>query len=215
MDIARTMQEVEDLPGLCYSAEQGIVAPCPFLLLVVTHGRAFGMTLGGLHRAIEVQGHSGWRQAHQAGQDPILEESPEVLDALGSGLLQGPAERRHVRQSLEAEHAFDQGVVFIVAAVLEFPIAQQQVDNQLDKEGGPMEDLSLLEIAEALAQLSLEIDGGEELLDEDQPCKRGERLALEPHFGQGMGFTSSLGSAKLHGGPPCAVPWLISHPKHN
>jgi len=141
-------------PG--YGAEQGIVAPCPFLLLVVAHGGSFGMTLGGLHRAVEVQSHSGWRQAHQANQDPILQEAPEVLDALGGGLLQGPAEGGHVRQSVEAEHAFDQGVVFIVAAVLEFAIAQQQVDNQLDKEGGPMEDLSHLEIAEALAQLSLE-----------------------------------------------------------
>ena len=53
------------------------------------------------------------------------------------------------------------------------------MDDQLDKEGGPMEDLSLLESGEARVQVSLEVDGGEELLDEDQACKRGEGLALE------------------------------------
>jgi len=67
MDIARTVQEVEDLPCLRYGAEQGIVAASPFLLLVEADGRSLGMTLGGLYRAVEVQGDSGWRQAHQAG----------------------------------------------------------------------------------------------------------------------------------------------------
>jgi len=71
-----------------------------------------------------------------------------------------------------------------------------------------MEDLSLLESGEARVQVSLEVDGGEELLDEDQACKRGKGLALESQFGYGMGFTSSLGSATLHGGPPCLMPWL-------
>ena len=44
----------------------------------------------------------------------------------------------------------------------------------------------------------IQAQDGEELLEENEPGKRGERLALELDHREGMGLTADLGSAKLH-----------------
>jgi hypothetical protein len=72
------------------------------------------------------------------------------------------------------------------------------MDNQLQEEGGPAEDLAGHLMAETRPQASFEIQPGEELLKEDQAGVGGEGLLLEFQFGDGVGLTLNLGSAKLH-----------------
>ena len=65
VDVARAVQEIEDLTGLGDGAEQGIVTAGPFLLLVEAHGRPFRVPHRGLNGAIEVQGDPRQGQLRQ------------------------------------------------------------------------------------------------------------------------------------------------------
>ena len=56
VDVSGPMVHVEHLVGLGDGAEQGVVAACPFLVLVEPHGGAFGMAPGAQHRPVEAQG---------------------------------------------------------------------------------------------------------------------------------------------------------------
>ena len=61
-----------------------------------------------------------------------------------------------------------------------------------------IQDLARGQMAEAGSQTGFQAQDGEELLEENEPGKRGERLALELDHRKGMGLTADLGSAKLH-----------------
>jgi hypothetical protein len=70
---------------------------------------------------------------------------------------------------------------------------------QLQEESGAIEHLSLSEGAKAGGQSHFQLDGGKKLLQDDQTGKGGEVLVFKFDFGQGMGFSSDIGSAKFHG----------------
>ena len=56
VDVAGTVEQIEDLSCLGDGAEERIVASPAFVLFVVTDGGVFRMSFGGDDRAIEVQG---------------------------------------------------------------------------------------------------------------------------------------------------------------
>ena len=54
VDVARAVQEIEDLASLGNGTEQRVIAARSFLLLVEAHGGPFRVPRRGLHGAVEV-----------------------------------------------------------------------------------------------------------------------------------------------------------------
>jgi hypothetical protein len=121
-----------------------------------------------------------------------------MADGGGIHLAKHPAEGGHVGQAFKAQQAFHQGVVTVAAAVAEFPEAQEEVEDQLKEDGRPAEDLAHSQVPEAAVESGLELHGGEEMLEEDQPGEGSEGVGLEADIGDGVVFTTDVGSARLH-----------------
>ena len=79
MAVARSVMEVEELPGRRHGAEQRIVAARSLLVGIEADRRAFGMALGRQHRAIEVEGDAGEALAQEARQDQLSQEPTQLL----------------------------------------------------------------------------------------------------------------------------------------
>lgn len=56
MDIAWTVQDIDDLTALSNGTEKRVIASRPLLLFVEPHGGSFRPPCGTFHRAVEVQG---------------------------------------------------------------------------------------------------------------------------------------------------------------
>jgi len=179
--------------------KRGVVAAGALTFLVVTDGTALGVPAGGWHGAVEVQGDTGQSQAGQALEGDVHEQAAEVVDALFIGVLQHPAQGGHVGQAIEAEDRLDQRVVAVGPAVPQFAEAEQEMDDELEEDPGRAEDLAAGHMAEARPQPSRQIQDGEELLEDHESGEGRERRVLELQGRDGMGLTTDLGSAKLHG----------------
>lgn len=79
MAVARSVMEVEELPGRRHGAEQRIVAARSLLVGIEADRRTFGMALSGQHRAIEVEGDAGEALAQEARQDQLSQEPTQLL----------------------------------------------------------------------------------------------------------------------------------------
>ena len=192
------VQEVEHLGSLGDGAEQGIVAAGPLALLVVADGGAFGVSAGGLHRAVKVQGDAEQSQALQPVEAQVHQQAAEVIDALFVSLLEHPAQGGYVGQAPQAQDAFDQRVVQVGPTVPQFTKAQQHMHDDLQEQVGRAEDLAVGQMAEAGPQTRFEIQHSEELLKHDQSCMGGEGLALELQFRNDADLTADVASTKLH-----------------
>jgi hypothetical protein len=198
VDVSGAVQEIQHLSGLGQGAEQRIVTAGPFLLLVEPHGGPFGTSAGGLHRAVEVQGDAGKVELTEPLENQILQQRAEMADGGGVHLAEHSAEGGHVGQAFRAQQAFHQGLVTVAAAVAEFPEAQKEMEDQLEENAGPAEDLAHAQVPEAAVQSGLELHDGEEMLKEDQPGEGSEGVGLETDIGDGVVFTADIGSARLH-----------------
>jgi len=88
-------------------------------------------------------------------------------------------ERGHVGQAVESQQTFDQGIVAIGATVAEVSKAEQEVDDELEKEGGGSEDFPGSQVSEAGSQSAGQIENGEELLEEDESGEGSEGLRFK------------------------------------
>ena len=209
MHIAGPVPDIEDLPGLGDGAEQGIVAALSLLPGVEADCRAFGETAGGEHRAVEVQGDAGKPQPGELRQDTPAAEMAQVADATFIQPRQRPAEGGDIRQPPEPEQAQHHGIVPVEAHVLEPTITQQQVDDQQQHHHPVSKDGADLQMVEALAQLSLQVDAGEQRLVEHQTGKRGQALVFEPDFRDAMGLAMDGSFATLHANGLRWFDWLF------
>jgi len=198
VDVAGAVEQVEDLGGLGDGAEERVVAAGPLAFLVVADGGALGMSAGGLDGAVEVQGQACESQEGQALEEQLPQQSADILDALGVGVAEHSTERGHIGQAVESQQTFDQGIVAIGAGVAEVAKAEQEMDDELEEEGGRAEDLAGSEVPKAGSQSAGQIQDGEESLEEDQSGEGSERLRLKLQGWYGMDLTADSGSAKLH-----------------
>ena len=158
------MPHIEYLAGLGHGAKQRIVAALAFLLAVKAHGRAFGETPGGQHRAVEVERHAGKAKNAQLLEHSLPTEPAQQGNAAGILARQGPTDSGHIRQALNAQQAVHHGIVMVVAHILKPAIAQQEVGNQQQHDKAEAKDRADGEVPEAPAQLLLQTNAVEQLL---------------------------------------------------
>jgi hypothetical protein len=116
----------------------------PLFLLVESHGGSFGPPLRGLHRAVEVQREADGPERPEAVQDPGPQEAPQASTLWAGGLFEDTTDGGHRGKPPEAQEALDQRIVPVVAAVLQFAKAQEQMNDQLQEHGGRMKHLPRL-----------------------------------------------------------------------
>ena len=84
---------------------------------VEAHRRAFGMTLGTLHAAIEIQADRPQGFLLEALQNHVATDGLLGGDASLVKLREHPTDRRHAGQDLQAQHALDQRIFPIESAL--------------------------------------------------------------------------------------------------
>ena len=182
MHIAWAMMHVENLTRLGDGGEQWIIAAGAFLLLVETHRGALRVTPSALHRAIEVRRHSSKPELTQAFEDEVTILCTQVRDAAIIGPRERPAHRGDFRQMLEPQQPLDHLVIVIVLRIAKLAESQQQMHNQHHHDDRVTVNLAAPEVAEAMPQLLLQSEFGEQALEDDQPRERGQLLRLETHI---------------------------------
>ena len=198
VDIARPVQDIEDLARLRHGAEQRVVAARPFLGLAVADGAALGMPLRVDDRAIEVQREPGELEAVQPVLHELAAEGADLGHAAGIGLPERATDRGDVRQPREAQEPPEEGIVPVVAGIAELAIAQEQVHDEQEDDEVVAEDRRDVQMAEAGAQAVLELQAAQEGLQEDEPAVGGQGLLLEAEGGEFVDFAMDRGSAMFH-----------------
>ena len=107
------------------------------------------------------------------------------------------------------------GIVTVVSALAEVAIPQQQVDDQLEKDGGPAVDLAGPDVPEAACQARRKVDGRQERLQEHEPGEGGELLLLESDVGDRVGLAFDAFSAMLHGDEPLRMTVCVFRYAHH
>ena len=72
------------------------------------------------------------------------------------------------------------------------------MDDQLVEDCGPTEDRPA-QVSKTPTQASLQVDAGEELLHQHQSGEGRQGLIFTSQFRDRVGFTTNIGSARLHG----------------
>lgn len=96
MDIAGTVQDVEELPALSHGAEQVVVTARPLPFGIVADRGAFGMSACGHHRSVEVEGHTGEIARAPAPASPGSRTAAALGDIGGPQARQGATDGGHV-----------------------------------------------------------------------------------------------------------------------
>jgi hypothetical protein len=182
MDVARALQKSEDLAGLGDSAKQGIITPLAFLFAVEADGGPFRIAIGAEHRAIEVEGDPSQSQGGEPHQYQSAEEAPKAAHTFFVRARQHPRQRGDVWQTRESQDTGDQGIIVVIADMAEIAVAEQRMDNEQQHDTGPSEDGAGRKVSEAIAESLLELEVGEQLLDQHQTGKRSKLLFLEPQL---------------------------------
>ena len=104
----------------------------------------------------------------------------------------------------------DQGIIGVVAHVLQPTVAQQQMHDQQQHHDAVAEDGADLQVAKTAAELMLESDPGKQGLVHHQAGEGGQLLIFEPDLGNAMGLAMNGGSATLHANGLRWFCWLVS-----
>lgn len=81
----------------------------------------------------------------------MARQGAELVDAAGIGTGRGAADGRDVGQAAQAQHAFDEGVVPILALVAQFAVAEEEMDDEEQHDHVVAEDRVRGHVAEARA----------------------------------------------------------------
>jgi hypothetical protein len=157
MHIAWPMMGIKNLTALRNSAEQRVVAPGPFLLIVIPDGRPLGVTPAGDHRAIEVQGDPCQPLMFKTLQDEGAIQLLKVGDAARISPTEHPTHRADMRQPAQPQGSSDQRVLSVAINIAQSPIAQHQVKDHQQGDAVKPYDGALLPMGEASLQLSRDI----------------------------------------------------------
>lgn len=200
VDVARAMEEVEYLAGLSDGAEQRIVGAVALALLVEADGGAFRSAAGGLDRAVEVERDSAEVCQAQSIEDQGAKEAAGFVRALGVGTGERAADGGDIGETGQTQKPSDHRIVLVEAQFPKSAVAEQEVDDEEQHHGVVAEDRAQVEVAETGSQPFLDVELGEEGLEDDQARERGECLVFEPDVGKGVKLAMDGGSARLHAG---------------
>jgi hypothetical protein len=105
-----------------------------------------------------------------------------------------------MRKTAQLEQAQDERVVVVEAGVSQVSVAEQDMHDEAEHHNGIAVGSGGLELSEALLEATAEVKAIKKSLEQDQSGEGCELLIFEAELGEGVGFTSDLRSAKLHGG---------------
>jgi len=200
VDVARAMEEVEYLAGLSDGAEQRIVGAIALALLVEPDGGAFSGAAGGLDRAVEVQRDSPEARQAQSIEDQGAKEAAAFVRAVGVGTGERAADGGDIGETGQTQQPSDHWIVFVEAQFPKSAVAEQEVDDEEQHHGVVAEDRAHLQVAETGSQPFLDVELGEEGLEDDQARERCECLVFETDLGESVKLAMDGGSARLHVG---------------
>lgn len=92
VDVAGTMEQIEDLSCLSDGAKERVIATPPFVFFIVTYGGILRMTFGRNDGAVEIQGNSCKAAGTQPQEDQFSAKASDVLHAALIGGSQDTAD---------------------------------------------------------------------------------------------------------------------------
>ena len=182
MDIARTGQDIKNLDRLGDSAEQGIVASLPFLLLVEPDRRAFGHSSSANDRSVEVHRHPRKPEGLQPGQQHLSAQLSKLQNPRSVHGRQCSTHRGNIRKFFEPQKSKHHEIVPVVIHVPQTHIQHQMNDqsknNHMMAKGGVAGHMS-----KAFSQPGLEFQLCKQRLNDHQTRKRRESLVFNRSSG--------------------------------
>jgi hypothetical protein len=157
MDIAGAVKDIEELSGLSYGAKQVVLAARTLLPWVESDGRAVGVSLGGRHRAIKIQGQAGEHFPLQALDYQRGGKLANPHDTLAIHDLQGTGDGGHIGQTTQAQQPLYQWIIPVVVDVPQAPEAQQQMHDEHQNDAMRSKDGRTLQVLEAFLESSFQI----------------------------------------------------------
>ncbi len=138
--------------------------------------RKEGTAESGNSTAVEVQSDPGECQLPETFQDQVAAQLPRLGHTQRAGLGQCARDGHYVRQLVEPQDPFDHGIVFVVLDIPEAAKAQDPVHHEQECGEVMPEDGSRAQVREAGTQAFLQLEMGEEVLENDQAGEWGQCL---------------------------------------
>lgn len=199
MDIARTVQNVENLASLSDGAEERVVTSLAFLLWVESDCCSLGPSISAKQRAVKVQRYSAKCQRAKARQDKFSNQGSQLFYRLKIERAENAAYGRDVRQTFQRPDAKNYRILVVVFYISQLTKAHKNMYNQTENDGGRVVDMCYVQVAETFPQPRSKVQSGYEGLEDNQAGEWTQALALKLKLRNlPRSFTSDLFCAKSH-----------------
>jgi len=200
VDVAGTVEQIEDLTSLGNGAKERIVAAPAFVFLVESDGGVLRMPFGGEDGAIEVQSDASKGAGTQTQDNQFTAKSSKVLNAVLIGGSQDAADRGNIREHAQSKHAFDKRIVFVKPDVAQASISCEHVNDEQKCNAPVGENRGAMQMIKAGLQARQELNILEELPEENYARKGRESLVFKGEIGNRSVGTKYGLSAVFHAG---------------
>jgi hypothetical protein len=210
VDVAGTMEQIEDLSCLSDGAKERVVATPSFVLFIVADGGVLRMPFGGDDGTVEVQRNTRYVAGTQPQDDQFAAKAPDVLHATIIGGSQDAANGRDIGEHIQTQYTLDKRVVFVKTDVAPTSIACQHMDDEQERDAPVSENGRAMQMFKAGFQARQELNILEELPEENQPGEGCEALVLEGEPGDRAIVSEDKLRAIFHAGrfPFLSLSWL-------
>lgn len=216
MHIARAGKHIENLPRLCYRAEQRIITPLPLLLLVEADCCPFGLSARAQNRAIEIKRRPNQPKGLKSCKQHLPASLPKLEDTFVVNAGQGPADSRDVRKFPESQKTKHHEIVPIIVHVPKSPISQHQVHDQQKDNDVMTEYRTYRQMIKTGTQPGFHVQPRKQLLYDNQACKRSKPLILETKLRHFVDTGENLCFTRFHfQWPPALVDFAARHINFN
>jgi len=198
VDVAGTMEQIEDLTCLGDSAEERIVAAPALVFFVIADGGVLRMPFRREDGAVEVQSDTCKGAGAQTQNNKLAAKSPKVLHTAPIGGSQDSADGGNIGEHVQAQHAFEERIVFVKSDVAQASITCQHVDDEQERDASIGKNRRTMQMFEACLQARQELQVLKELPEENYSGKGCEALVFEGEAWDGTIVAEDGLSAVFH-----------------
>lgn len=157
MHVACLMVGVQNLAGLRDGAEQWVVAPGAFLLVVIADCRCLGVAATGNHRAVKVERDPVQALIRKTVQNKVCIELLKVVDTAPISPTEHSPYRTDMGKPPQSQSSLYQRIVSIAIDITQAPIAQHQMKDHQQRHSGKTNHGALLPMSEAALESAVNI----------------------------------------------------------
>ena len=210
VDVAGTMEQIENLSCLSDGAKKRVVATPSFVFFIVADGGVLRMPFGGDDGTVEVQRNTCYVAGTQPQDDQFTAKAPDVVHTTLVGGSEDAADGRDIGEHIQPEYTLDKRIVFIKTDVAQTSIACQYMDDKQKRDASVGKNGRTMQMFKAGFQTRQELNVLEELPKENQSGEGREALLFEGESGDRAIVPEDKLRTVFHAGrfPFLSLSWL-------